>query len=236
MSVKCGDREILKRVNLKIGSGQTHFIMGPNGAGKSTLGFALAGHPNYAITDGSIMFRGKNFTKLLPEERAKIGLFLAFQNPLEFEGIRLCTFLRLSVVGVLGERVNPSGFAKGVNRSLETLGMRKEFSDRYLNWGFSGGEKKKTEALQLLALKPKLAILDEIDSGLDVDSLRAVAKAITKLKKSQKTSLLVITHTSRIAKFLKPDFVHVIAGGTIVKSGDSRLLHRIEQQGYASLC
>ncbi len=232
LRVKSDGKEILGGVSLTIKRGETHFIMGPNGAGKSTLGFALMGHPNYKIVGGTVSFLGKNILRLAPESRAKLGLFLAFQNPLEFDGVPLRQFLKTSLCEVSGASCDPGVFRRHLEKKLQTLGMNRAFADRYLNREFSGGEKKKSEILQMVTLKPRLAVLDEIDSGLDVDSSKRVIKEILKLKKAERTSLLIITHHARIAKFLKPDFVHIMVDGKIIKTGGKKLIDYIEKYGY----
>lgn len=237
LHVNSSKKEIIRGVNLDIKGGEIHFLMGPNGAGKSTLGLALMGHPDYAAAKGTVFFREKNITCFTPEERAKLGLFLAFQHPLEFEGIRLYSFLRSIAVqnssGVAGrQELSPAVFYGNLEKNLLSFGMAEDFAQRYLNAGFSGGEKKKTEILQLLQAKPNFAILDEIDSGLDMDSLRRATKAIRRLKKMNDLSLLIITHHPRIAKFLPPQKVHVMSEGRIIADGDKKLIRKIDKHGY----
>jgi len=234
LSVEVEKREILKGINLSLKKEEVHFLMGPNGAGKSTLGYILMGHPDYKVKEGSVSFLEKNILKLSPDKRAKLGLFLAFQNPVEFEGIEMLELLKRSLSSVSKNKTDIFELQKEVVSNLKTLRMKSSFMKREVNFGFSGGEKKKSEVLQLLTLRPKLAILDEIDSGLDIDSLKATVKAILKLKKSEKSAFLVITHLPRIAKYLKPDFVHIMIDGKIVKSGKKDLLKEIEQKGYKS--
>lgn len=232
LHVNAGRKEIIKGVSFSIVKGKTHFLMGPNGAGKSTLGFALMGHPNCVITKGSVFFLKKNITRMAPESKSKVGLFMAFQHSPEFEGIRLYSFLRAVLVQNTRKAPDAALFYEKLEKDLTSLGIEREFARRYLNFGFSGGEKKKNEILQLLELRPKFAILDEIDSGLDADSLRKSARIIARLKKTESLSLLVITHNSRLAKFLKPDFVHVLIDGRIVTTGGKELITYIDKYGY----
>ena len=230
------ERTIIKNINFQLKKGETHFLIGPNGAGKSTLGLAIMGHPNFKIKQGQVLFRKKNITKYTTDQKAKMGIFLAFQQPIEFEGVKLLDFIKAGLIAVGSKREpHTASVRKEIASTLQSLDMGQDFADRSLNWGFSGGEKRKSEALQLLTLKPRLAILDEIDSGLDVDSLKAVAKAIVRLKKNSRTSFLVITHHSRIARFLKPDFVHIMVDGKIVKSGNEKLIKHIEKYGYKNI-
>jgi len=232
LHVNSGKKEILKGITLHIKKGETHFLMGPNGAGKSTLGMALMGHPDFDVTKGTLFFNAKNITRFAPEERAKLGLFLAFQHPLEFEGIRLYSFLRNIAVKNNKAVFLPAVFYSALEKNLLSLGMGREFAERYLNLGFSGGEKKKTEILQLLEAKPKFAILDEIDSGLDAESLLRVTKAMAALTRNGDLSLLVITHNARTAKYLPPRKVHVMVGGRIIASGERNLINKIDKHGY----
>lgn len=234
LTVKLEQTKILQDISLNIKKGETHFIMGPNGAGKSTLAQVLAGNANYEIVKGSILFNKKRLNKLSADKRAKEGIFLAFQHPLEVEGVKMFSFLKESLFQLTGKLSSPVAIRKDVALNLNRLGMADNFADRYLNLGFSGGEKKKSEILQALMLKPKLAILDEIDSGLDIDSLKLVVAAIKKLQAKEKTSLLVITHLPRLADLLKPSFVHIMAGGKVVKSGDKKLISIIKKQGYGA--
>ena len=237
LEVVSENKTIIKNVNFLLKKGETHFLMGPNGAGKSTLGFTIMGHPNFIVKKGLIAFEGKNILKKTPDERARMGIFLAFQQPLEFEGIKLLDFLKTGLIKGSLEKtgIHTALIRKKIASTLDALDMGQDFSERSLNWGFSGGEKRKSEVLQLLTLKPKLAILDEIDSGLDIDSLKSVARAISQLKKKTNTSFLVITHHSRIARFLKPDFIHIMVQGKIVKSGDKKLINYIEKHGYKNV-
>jgi Fe-S cluster assembly ATP-binding protein len=232
LTVAVGEKIVLENINLTIKNDEVHFLMGPNGAGKSSLGFVLMGHPDYKIKAGKISFSGKDVSKLSPDKRAKLGLFLAFQAPPEFEGVELIDFLTRASSSVSREKGGLFNPERKISPFLKELRLKEEFLKRELNLGFSGGEKKKSELLQLLFLKPKLAILDEIDSGLDVDNLKAVCKTVSNFKKSKGRSLLIITHLPRIARFLKPNFVHIMADGKIIKRGGKELLQEIEKGGY----
>jgi Fe-S cluster assembly ATP-binding protein len=229
-------REILKGLNLEIKAGEIHAIMGPNGSGKSTLSKVLAGHPDYEVTEGSIEFHGKNLLELEPDARASSGLFLAFQYPVEIPGVNNLSFLRMSYNSkqkYLGkEEMDPLDFDDFIEEKINILKMNTSFLDRNLNEGFSGGEKKKNEILQMLVLNPSLAILDETDSGLDIDALRIVADGINTYK-SSKNAVLLITHYQRLLDYVQPDFVHVLAGGVIQKTGDKNLALELEKSGYA---
>ena len=216
LHVTAAGKEILHGVDLEIGKGETHVLMGPNGAGKSTLGYALMGHPKYEITQGSIIYEGKDITAETADKRAQDGLFLSFQNPLEIPGISLSNFIRNSMEQRTGERVKLWDFKKAIAKEMETLNMDPAYADRDLNVGFSGGEKKKAEILQLLMLNPGLAILDETDSGLDVDAVRTVSEGISIFQKEKQGTLLIITHSTKILESLKVDKTHVLADGKIV--------------------
>ena len=232
LEVESPDKKlILRRINLSLKEGKVHFLMGPNGAGKSTLGLVLMGCPLFKIKRGSIFWGEKNIKNLLPEKRARQGMFLAFQNPLDFEGVKLINFLRESSVRILNKKTNFFALKNKAEKFLKTFGMKKDFLYRDLNFGFSGGEKKKIEILQFLALKPNFLILDEIDSGLDADSLKMLAKIINSLK-SPKTTFLIITHQPKISRFLKPDFVHIMIDGKIARTGGRETLSQIEKNGY----
>jgi Fe-S cluster assembly ATP-binding protein len=224
-------KEILKGLNLEIGKGQVHAIMGPNGAGKSTLANTLMGHPKYEVIDGEMLFEGEIINELKANERAKKGLFLSFQYPEEIPGVTVENFLRTAKIAVTGKPLKVMAFKKALKEKMELLEMKEEYAQRYLNQGFSGGEKKKNEILQMAILEPKLAILDETDSGLDVDAIRIVAQGVNALKNSD-NSILIITHHNRILDYLKPDFVHVMVDGKIVKTGDFSLAKEIEANGY----
>ena len=225
------DKEILKDVSLKIGRGETHVIMGPNGAGKSTLAGVLMGNPAYEVTDGNVQWEDEDLLELSVSERAKKGLFLSFQNPVEVPGISLENFVRSAISQKTGKPIRIWSFKKEVKAALETLGMDQSYAERDLNVGFSGGEKKKAEILQLLLMKPTLAILDETDSGLDVDAMRIVAEGVNKLQ-TPETSCIVITHYDRLLEMIRPQFVHVLYKGRIVKTGGPELAQQIQEHGY----
>ena len=206
--------------------------MGPNGAGKSTLGYALMGNPRYEVTDGAIYFNGKEITQETPAERAKEGIFLSFQNPIEVPGITLGNFIRTALEQRTGKRIRLWEFKKELKKAMEVLQMDESYAERDLNVGFSGGEKKKAEILQLLMLRPSLAILDETDSGLDVDAVRTVSRGVEEYQKDKKGALLIITHSTRILEALKVDQTHVLADGRMVASGDSSLVDEINENGF----
>ena len=231
LRVNVEEKEILHSVDLDIKKGETHVLMGPNGAGKSTLGYALMGNPRYAITDGHIYFNGKEIKEESPAERAMDGIFLSFLNPIEVPGITLGNFIRTALEQRTGIRMRLWDFRRELKKAMDVLQMDESYAERDLNVGFSGGEKKKAEILQLLMLRPSLAILDETDSGLDVDALRIVAEGFNKLR-TPETSALVITHYQRLLDYLKPDVVHVLLGGRIVKSGGPELAVEIENKGF----
>ena len=225
------DKEILHGVNLSVGKGETHVLMGPNGTGKSTLGYAIMGNPRYTVKKGEIWFDGKNITNEAVNERSKDGIFLSFQNPLEVPGVTLSSFIRNALELKTGKRTRFMEFKKELEKTMELLSMDKSYAERDLNVGFSGGEKKKAEILQLLMLKPSLAILDETDSGLDIDALRIVAEGVNKLK-TPETSTIVITHYQRLLDYIKPDIVHVLYKGRIVKTAGPELALELEEKGY----
>ena len=234
--VSISQKKIVKGASLEIKKGEVHALMGPNGSGKSTLSFAVMGHPKYLVDSGDILFNGQSIKEMPSENRARLGLFLSFQYPTEIPGVRYSNFLRLALNANRKsqgqEPISVLEFSKLLKQELKKLGMDESFSTRYLNEGFSGGEKKRSEILQLAVLKPKIAILDETDSGLDIDALKIVAQNISALAK-QGIGVLVITHYQRILKYLKPDFVHVMLDGKIVKSGKKELAQQLEQKGYA---
>ncbi len=232
LNVRVEDKEILNDVNITIGEGETHVLMGPNGTGKSTLGYALMGSPKYEITGGSIVFEGKDITGESVNERAKSGLFLSFQNPIEVPGVSLSSFIRSALEQRSGQRIKLWEFKKKLKATMELLNMDEEYADRDLNVGFSGGEKKKAEILQLLMLEPKLAILDETDSGLDVDAVKTVSAGISEYQKRCNGSLLIITHSTRILESLKVDKTHVMVDGSIVKTGGPGLVDEINEHGF----
>lgn len=228
------NKEILKGLNLEIGKGEIHVIMGPNGAGKSTLANILMGHPKYSITEGEIIFQGEVINELKVNERAKKGMFLSFQYPEEVPGITVENFLRTAKGAVSGKVQNIIQFRKVLKEKMRLLKIDENYAQRYLNLGFSGGEKKKNEILQMALLEPKLAILDETDSGLDVDAVRVVAEGVKELK-NEENSILIITHLNRLLEYLKPDYVHILMDGRIVRTGDISLAREIEEKGYDSI-
>ena len=232
LHVSAGEKEILHGVDLTIGKDETHVLMGPNGTGKSTLGYAITGNPEYTVTAGKIVFDGEDITELPVNERAKKGIFLSFQNPLEVPGVSLRNFIRNAVEQRSGSRIKLWTFKKELEQAMEVLQMDPSYGDRDLNVGFSGGEKKKAEILQLLMLKPSLAILDETDSGLDVDAVRTVSKGVEEYQKDKKGALLIITHSTRILESLHVDKTHVLVNGKIVASGDAALLDEINEHGF----
>lgn len=226
---------ILNGVSLDIKPGETHILMGPNGSGKSTLANSLMGNPDYSIISGQIILGGKDITTLGVAERAKAGLFLAFQYPVEIPGVPLLQFLKLAYIEKTGIKITPGAFLKLVNEHTSRLDIKKELLDRYLNEGFSGGEKKKIEILQLSILSPEFVILDETDSGLDVTALKTIFKDIDFFKNKNNIGVLAITHYARILDYLKPDFVHIIQNGKIVKSGGIEIAKEVERKGYEAI-
>ena len=239
LHVAINGKEILKGVNLTIRQGEVHALMGPNGSGKSTLSYALMGHPNYDVTEGSATIDDVNLIDLEADERAKQGLFLAFQYPTSIPGVTLANFLRHAVTNVRnpnrkeGEDLLPMrDFRKELKAEMDELGVDAEFARRYLNEGFSGGEKKRAEVLQMSMLKPAFAILDETDSGLDIDAVRVVSEGVNRVAAKAKTGVLVITHYQRILNYIQPQFVHILFGGKIVESGGPELVTKLEQEGY----
>jgi len=231
LHVSIDGKEILKGITLSVDKGKVAAIMGPNGSGKSTLAYALMGHPRYEITKGKIMLNGKDITKDAPDERAKKGLFLSFQYPQEIAGVSVSNFLRTALNAKRKEKISVPEFHKLLQEKMELLKMDKNFSLRYLNEGFSGGEKKKAEILQMAVLSPSIGILDETDSGLDVDSLRIVANGVNKLK-GPNMGILLITHYQRILDYIAPDKVYIVVSGKIVKSGGKELALEVEKKGY----
>jgi len=227
-----GPKEILKGVNLTVGSGEVHAIMGPNGSGKSTLAYSIAGHPKYVITSGSVTLDGVELTHLKVDARAKAGLFLAMQYPIEVPGVSVANFLRTAKTALSGEAPKVRTWVKEVNAALERIGLDGTFAARSLNEGFSGGEKKRNEIAQLELLNPKFAILDETDSGLDIDALRIVSEGVNRYMAQGDRGLLLITHYTRILNYIKPDFVHVFVDGHIVAEGGAELADRLEVDGY----
>lgn len=230
-----GDKEILKGINLEVKAGEVHAIMGPNGAGKSTLSAIIAGNENYEVTDGEIFLDGEDLADLAPEERAHKGVFLSFQYPVEIPGVSVTNFMRTAINETRkanGQEEMPANeMLKVIREKSELLEIDRKFLSRSLNEGFSGGEKKRNEIFQMAMLEPKLAILDETDSGLDIDALRIVANGVNKLK-SDKNAVIVITHYQRLLDYIVPDFVHVLHNGKIVKSGGAELAHELEEKGY----
>ena len=232
LSVNVEDKEILHGINLEIKKGETHVLMGPNGAGKSTLGYALMGNPRYETTAGNVLFQGKRINEESADKRARDGMFLSFQNPLEIPGLTLGAFIRGAVEQRRGERVKLSAFRKEMGQAMELLQMDRAYGDRDLNVGFSGGEKKKAEILQMLLLKPSLAILDETDSGLDVDAVRTVSLGVKEYQKDREGGLLIITHSTRILESLHVDKTHIMVGGRIVKACGAALVEEINRDGF----
>lgn len=227
-----GTIEILKGVDLVINSGETHAIMGPNGSGKSTLAYTIAGHPKYTVTKGEILLDGADVLEMSVDERARAGLFLAMQYPVEIPGVSVQNFLRTAKTAISGEAPALRTWIKDVRSAMEGLKMDASFTERNVNEGFSGGEKKRHEILQLDLLKPKIAVLDETDSGLDVDALKIVSEGVNKAKAESDFGLLLITHYTRILRYIKPDFVHVFVAGKIAEQGGSELADRLEAEGY----
>ncbi|MFY9256764.1 MAG: Fe-S cluster assembly ATPase SufC [Fuerstiella sp.] len=241
LHVSVADTPILKGVNMEIRQGEVHALMGPNGSGKSTLAYALAGHPNYTVTGGSIEVDGVNITELAADERARMGMFLAFQYPVVIPGVKVADFIRHAVSNIRnpdrkeGEGLVPMReFRKEIKAKMEELGMDVEFARRYLNDGFSGGEKKRMEILQMAMLQPKFAILDETDSGLDSDAVRVVSEGLAKLSGPQ-MGVLIITHHERLLEYNTPQYTHVMLGGRIVETGDASLAHDLHANGYATV-
>lgn len=237
LQVTIDDNNILKGVSLKIKQGEVHALMGPNGSGKSTLSYALMGHPSYEITGGNVVFQGEDITDMAPDERSRLGLFLAFQYPVAIPGVTLANFLR-TAINARRKAKDPEDkgipipeFRKLLKEKMDYLKMDHSFAGRYLNDGFSGGEKKRAEILQMASLEPKIAVLDETDSGLDIDALRTVAEGVSALR-GPDLGVLVITHYQRMLNYIKPDFVHIMFDGRIVESGGPELALQLEEQGY----
>jgi Fe-S cluster assembly ATP-binding protein len=227
-----GKIEILRGVDLVIKSGETHAVMGPNGSGKSTLAYSIAGHPKYEVTDGEILLDGENVLEMSVDERARAGLFLAMQYPVEIPGVSVSNFLRTAKTAVDGKAPALRGWVADVRKAMDSLKMDPAFTERNVNEGFSGGEKKRHEILQMELLKPRMAVLDETDSGLDVDALRVVAEGVNRIKAENQMGLLLITHYTRILNYIKPDFVHVFVAGKIAEQGGPELADRLESEGY----
>lgn len=236
LHVAIDDKEILKGVNLVMKTGEIHAIMGPNGTGKSTLSAAIMGDPNYEVTQGEILFDGKNILDLEVDERARLGLFLAMQYPSEIPGISNAEFMRAAMNARRDEddKISVMQFLKKLDKKMELLNMPEEMAERYLNEGFSGGEKKRNEILQLLMIEPTFAILDEIDSGLDIDALKVVSRGINEMR-GEKFGALIITHYQRLLNYIVPDVVHIMMEGRVVLTGDADLARRLEAEGYAGI-
>ncbi|MFN8671004.1 MAG: Fe-S cluster assembly ATPase SufC [Candidatus Sericytochromatia bacterium] len=229
--VSVDDKEILKGVNLKIGKGETHALMGPNGSGKSTLSNVIMGHPKYKITKGAIYFNGENIVEMTPDQKARKGIFLAFQYPIAISGVRVFNFLKNMMESVQGKDISVADFRKTLKEKSKMLDFKSSFIKRYLNEGFSGGEKKRHEILQMALFEPKLALLDETDSGLDVTALKIVCDGINKIINPE-MSTIIITHYKRMLEYVRPQYVHVIMDGKIVKSGGEELVEKIDSEGY----
>jgi Fe-S cluster assembly ATP-binding protein len=227
-----GKIEILRGVDLVINSGETHAVMGPNGSGKSTLAYSIAGHPKYEVTQGEILLDGQDVLEMSVDERARAGLFLAMQYPVEIPGVSVSNFLRTAKTAVDGKAPALRGWVADVRQAMANLKMDAAFTERNVNEGFSGGEKKRHEILQMELLKPKMAVLDETDSGLDVDALRVVAEGVNRIKSENEMGILLITHYTRILNYIKPDFVHVFVAGKIAEQGGPELADRLESDGY----
>ncbi|NBR64760.1 MAG: Fe-S cluster assembly ATPase SufC [Micrococcales bacterium] len=227
-----GTKGILKGVDLTIRSGEIHAVMGPNGSGKSTLAYSIAGHPKYQVTDGEILLDGENVLEMSVDERARAGLFLAMQYPVEIPGVSVSNFLRTAKTAITGEAPALRTWIKEVRESMDNLKMDPTFSERNVNEGFSGGEKKRHEILQMELLKPRFAVLDETDSGLDVDALKIVSEGVNRAHTANDLGVLLITHYTRILKYIKPDFVHVFVDGKVAEQGGAELADRLEAEGY----
>jgi Fe-S cluster assembly ATP-binding protein len=234
LHVEVEGKQILKGIDLVVPQGEVHAIMGPNGSGKSTLANVIMGRTSYTVTGGEILFKGEDITKLTPDRRAQMGLFLAFQYPTEIPGVSVVNFLRSAYNAVKGEQTSALAFRKRLKEKMNLLGVEDAMVSRYVNQGFSGGEKKKNEVLQLAVLEPEMAVLDETDSGLDIDSLKAVAEGIQQLI-GPNLGVLLITHYQRILNYITPDRIHVMIGGRIVLSGGPELAHELEAKGYEGI-
>ena len=233
LRVSTGGKEIVKGISLTINTGETHAVMGPNGTGKSTLAKAIAGHPDYAITGGDVLLDGKSILEMETDERARAGIFLAFQYPSEIPGVSIANFMRAAIQARMaeGEEIDAAGYYKRLYQKMDLLKIDRKFTARSVNEGFSGGEKKRTEILQMAMLEPTFALMDETDSGLDIDALRIVADGVNHLR-GPKLGILLITHYQRLLGYIVPDFVHVMIDGAIVKSGDRSLALELEARGY----
>ena len=232
LHVRTEEREILRGVDLSVAKGEIHALMVPNGSGKSTLANTILGHPAYEITEGEIIFKGEALTEADPEDRAKAGLFLAFQYPVAIPGVSVANFLRMAINTSREEPIGVKEFGKDLRHATEVLRVDREFTSRHLNDGFSGGEKKRCEILQMAMLKPEVAVLDETDSGLDIDALRTVAEGVNKLQAEIGMGALIITHYQRILHYIEPGFVHIMIDGRIVREGGPELVDQLEKEGY----
>ncbi len=232
LHVRIEEREILRGVDLTVRQGEIHALMGPNGSGKSTLANTIMGHPSYEVTEGQIIFNGEDITEQAPHERARAGLFLAFQYPVAVPGVSVANFLRMAINAKREEPIKVKEFGQQLAHAVELLDVDRAFTSRHLNDGFSGGEKKRAEILQMAMLTPQIAVLDETDSGLDIDALRTVAEGVVKLHAEQGLGALIITHYQRILDYIKPEFVHVLMDGQIVMEGGAELVDRLEREGY----
>lgn len=236
LTINIGNKKIIKGIDLEIKKEEFHVLMGPNGVGKTTFALGLMGDSRFKVQSSKFKVNGKNISKLKPEKRARIGLFVSFQNPVEIQDISVISFLRTAYNNLYPNKKIPlSEFKELIKQTLKIVGLKEAFMQRSINGGFSGGEKKRMEISQLLILKPKIAILDEIDSGLDADGLRILAKAIKMMIKKYKTGILLISHTGNITRYIKPNFVHVLINGEIRKKGDEALIKKIEKNGYAAI-
>lgn len=232
VETEAGPKEILRGVDLTVNAGETHALMGPNGSGKSTLAYSLAGHPKYTVTSGSVTLDGEDVLEMKVDERARAGLFLAMQYPVEVPGVSVSNFLRTAKTAIDGEAPKLRTWVKDVKSSMENLSIDDAFAERDLNTGFSGGEKKRQEILQLELLNPKIAVLDETDSGLDIDALRIVSDGVNRFKENADKGVLLITHYTRILRYIRPDFVHVFVAGRIAEEGGPELAEKLEEKGY----
>ncbi len=232
LHVRTEDREILRGVDLVVRHGELHALMGPNGSGKSTLANTIMGHPDYEVTEGEILWDGENIVEMAPHERARLGLFLAFQYPVAIPGVSVANFLRLAINAQREEPIKVKEFRDQLAHAVDLLDVDRAFTSRHLNDGFSGGEKKRAEVLQMAVLRPRIAVLDETDSGLDIDALRTVAEGVAKLHAEQGLGALIITHYQRILHYVRPEFVHVLMDGRIVMNGGNELVERLEREGY----
>ena len=231
LHVRTEEREILHGVDLRVGKGETHALMGPNGSGKSTLANTIMGNPSYEVTEGKILFNGEDMTEADPDQRARAGLFLAFQYPATIPGVSVANFLRMAVNAKRDEPIKVKEFGALLKEKMELLRIDRAFTSRYLNEGFSGGEKKRAEILQLAVLAPEIAVLDETDSGLDIDALRIVSEGVNAMRQADR-GFLIITHYTRILEYVRPDFVHIMLDGRVVREGGSELADELEDKGY----